>query len=77
MLIIKKDATEGCEKTISDQFRKDPTLWTKDPLTRLTAVDNVLNRKCVYPTVNIAFLRNKLTNKKCKWVNLYDEQTYG
>ena len=50
MLIIKKDATEGCEKTISDQFRKDPTLCTKDPL---TAVDNVLNRKCVYPTVNI------------------------
>jgi len=64
MLIIQKDATEGYEKKVGDQFRKDALLWTKDPL---TAVDNVLNRKCVYPTVNIAFLRNKLTNKKCKF----------
>ena len=49
-IITKKDATEGYEKKIGDQLRQDPTLWVVDPL---IAVDNVLNRKCVYPTVNI------------------------
>jgi len=38
------------EKKIGDQMRQDPTLWVVDPL---IAVDNVLNRKCVYPAVNI------------------------
>jgi len=39
---------DGYEKKIGDQYRKDPTLWTADPL---TAVDNVLSRKCVHPSV--------------------------
>jgi len=49
-IIKNKNATEGYEKQIGDQMRQDPTLWVVDPL---TAVDNVLNRKCVHPSVNI------------------------
>ena len=45
-----KSATEGYEKTIGDQYRQDPTLWTIDSF---MAADNVLRRKCVYPTVII------------------------
>jgi len=45
---INKDATGGYQKIIADQFRQDPTLFAKDPL---TSIDNVLKRQCVLVTV--------------------------
>ena len=54
--MFKKSATEGYEKTIGDQYRQDPTLWTTDTF---MAADNVLHRKCVYPTVIILAFKYK------------------
>jgi len=59
--MFKKSATEGYEKTIGDQYRQDPTLWTTDAF---MAADNVLHRKCVYPTVISSALNIKFLNKK-------------
>ncbi len=44
----KQEATEGYEKIIGDQLRKDPTLWEKDAF---ACINNVVHRKCIYPTV--------------------------
>jgi len=50
--ILEKRATEGYEKKIGDQYQQDPTLGVTDVL---SAIDNVLHRKCVLPAV-IAYI---------------------
>jgi len=52
-IYLKKDATEGYEKQIGDEFRKDPTLFATDTV---NAVDHVLNRKCAYPSVTLKYI---------------------
>ena len=48
LIYFLKSAEEGYEKDIGDQLRKDPNFWSKDPLESL---NNVVHRKCAYPTV--------------------------
>ena len=48
IIYLLKSAEEGYEKDIGDQLRRDQTFWSKDPL---EALDNVVHRKCAYPTV--------------------------
>lgn len=43
-----KDATEGYEKIIGDKLREEPTLLVADSL---SAVENVIRHKAVYPGV--------------------------
>ena len=59
MIIIfkKKEATEGYEKEIGDQFRNDPTLYATDTV---NAVEHVLNRNCAYPSVILFIILNAL-----------------
>ena len=50
IIIVSKDATEGYEKVLGDQLRKDPRLLVSDIF---SALENVIDHKAAYPGVYI------------------------